>query len=132
LALDREAVLLLAADLLAPGDVLRRLTHRDVDVRVLFGVAGKQPRVLRVRLVRVAVLVARDALDPDRQEHVALTRLDGVLGDPRGHERRRAVAVHRHARNVDAGKDRDDAADVVALLPRRKAAAADEVFDLAV
>src|SRR6266702_3718176 len=48
LALHREAVLLLAADLLAPGHVLRGLAHRDVDVGILLGVARDELRVVRV------------------------------------------------------------------------------------
>ena len=87
LALDGVAVHLLAGDLLAPGDVLGRLAHRDVDVGVLLGVAGHQPRVVRVGRVGVAAAVARDAFDPDREEDVALAGLDGVGGHPGGHQR---------------------------------------------
>src|SRR5437667_247220 len=40
LALDREAILLFAADLLPLGHVLGGLAHRDVDIGIFLGVAG--------------------------------------------------------------------------------------------
>src|SRR5437588_578701 len=65
LALDRVAILLCAADLLSGGDVLRGLTHRDVDVGIFLRVAGHELRVVRVRGVRIAAAVARNAFDAD-------------------------------------------------------------------
>src|SRR5205823_2931177 len=73
---------------------------------------------------------ARHALDADGQKHVALAGLDGVRGDAGRHQRRRAVPVDRDARDVEPGKDGYHAADVVALLAARQAAAADQVLDL--
>jgi hypothetical protein len=52
-----------------------------------------------------------------------------MLGHPRCHERRRAVAIHSDAWDIEASEDRNDATDVVTLLAAGKAAAADEVFD---
>src|SRR5207245_9769099 len=82
LALDRVAVLLLAADLFTPRDVLGGLAHRDVDVGVLLGIPGDQPRVVRVRRVWIAAAVSGDALDPDGQKHVTFAGLDRVRRDP--------------------------------------------------
>src|SRR5207302_4878441 len=130
LALHRVAVHLLAADLLALGDVLRRLAHGDVDVRVFLGVARDQLGVEAVGRVGVAASVAGDALDARADEDVALAGLDRVGGDARRHQRGRAVAVDRAAGHVEASQDADDAADVVALLTPGQTAAADHVLDL--
>ena len=80
LTLDRVAVHLLTGDPLAICHVFGGLTHGDVDIGILLHVAGKQARILCVRWVRVAMRVARDALDADRDEGVALSGLDRVVG----------------------------------------------------
>src|ERR1700694_2516875 len=49
----------------------------------------------------------------------------------RCHERRGAVPVDGYSRDVEAGQDRHDTADVVTLLAPRQAAAADQVLYLA-
>src|SRR2546428_122986 len=103
LALDRVAVLLFPADLLSRRDILGRLAHRDVDVRVFLRVAGYELWVVGVRRVRVTAAVTRHALDADRQEDVALTRRDSVRRHSGGHQRRGAVAVDRHAGDVEPG-----------------------------
>ena len=131
LAAQGELVHLLARDLLAGGDVLRRLPHRDVDVGKAFAVAGLQPWILGLGVVGAAVEKARDALDADAEEDVTLTGVDGVGRHPGGLQRRRAVAGDGGAGHVHAGEDGDVAADVEALLATGQAAAADEVLDLA-
>src|SRR4029077_4206486 len=77
LALHRIAILLLAADLLAPRPVLGRLAHRYVDVGILRGIPGREPRVVGVGSIRIAAAVARYTLHADGQEDVALAGLDG-------------------------------------------------------
>ena len=130
LAAQREPVLLLAGDLLAAGDVLGGLAHGDVDVREALGVAGLEPLVLVLRVVAHAVDEARDALDADGEEDVALAGLDGVRGHARGLQRARAVAGDGGAGHVDVGEDAHHPAEVEALLAAGQAAAADEVLDL--
>src|SRR6266550_5116032 len=104
LALDGVAVHLLARDLLQIGDVLGRLPHRYVDVRILFGVPALEAGVLRVGLVGEAVHVARDTLDADGEEGLALAGLDGVEGHAAGLQRRGAVAVDGRAGRVETGE----------------------------
>src|SRR5207245_1902006 len=87
LALDRVTILLFATELLAGGNVFRRLAHRDVDVGIFLGVAGHQPGVVRVGCVRIAAAIARDALNPDREERVALAGLDRMGRHACGHKR---------------------------------------------
>src|SRR5207302_9526290 len=70
LALHRETVLLRAADLLATGNVLRRLAHRDVDVGVFLCVAGHEPGVIGIRRVRISAPIAGHAFDADGEEYV--------------------------------------------------------------
>src|SRR5438445_815082 len=75
LALHGVAVLLLAADLLAPSDVLSGLAHRNVDVGILLGVAWHEPGVVRIWRVGIAAAVPRNALDSDGKKHIAFAGL---------------------------------------------------------
>src|SRR5690606_40019313 len=57
------------------------------------------------------------ALHPGGDEHVALTRLDGVEGHPGGLQRRRAVPGHGRTRDVvQSQHDRDHPGHVEPLL----------------
>src|SRR6202022_1264369 len=80
LALQRELVHLLATDLLADGDVFRRLAHGDVDIGIFLGVARYEPWVVGVWRVGVAAAIARNAFDTDGEENIALAGLDGMRG----------------------------------------------------
>ena len=133
------------------GDVLGRLAHGDVDVgeqavlarvgpgRVVLGgllAAGLgvgEPRVLVVArgAARTGpVRVLGDALDPGREEDVALAGLDGVEGHPGRLHRGGAEPVDRGAGEVvEAGQDRDDAGHVGAVPARGLGAAPVEVLD---
>ena len=115
--------------MLAVGNVLGRFSHRDVDVRVLFGVTGSESRILRIRQVGEAVGIARHALDADRKKGLAFARPDGMKRHPAGLQGRRAVPVHGCPRDIEPGQDADDAADVEALLARGQAAAAHQIVD---
>src|SRR5205823_10384522 len=127
-------------DLLELGDVLGRLAHRDVDVRVAVGrvprpltalgaLRAAQPGVLELRVLRVgpavgvALAEAADALDAGGDEGVALTGLDRVRGHANGLQRRRAIPSDRGAGDVGkAGEHADDPAHVEALLATRETA----------
>ena len=136
---------LLARHALGLDDVLRGLSHRDVDVGEA---GGRRPRRLaalgallragarRLELLVRAAAVGRaeaepaDRLDAAGDEHVALAGLDRVRGHANGLQRRRAVAVDGHARHVDTGDDRGDAGDVEARFAGGLTAAPDDVLDL--
>ena len=147
----RELVHLLARDVLELGDVLGRLTHRDVDVGEAVGrrptapwppserFVLRRPRVLELRVLGVGPAVGRcplpnrlTRLDAGGDERVALAGLDRVRGHADGLQRRRAVPVDRDAGDVlEAGEHAHDPAHVEALLAAREAAPEDEVLDLA-
>jgi hypothetical protein len=124
----RPLVLRLARHVAALGDVLRRDPHRDVDV-VRRAVRAVE---LRVRVDRRVRGVARDGLGPGRDVLVALAGLDRVESHPQRLQRGGAEAADRHRGDVmvDAGEQLGVAADVVALLAHREAAAHQDVVGL--
>src|SRR5207244_3060339 len=117
-----ELVHLLARDVLELGDVLGRLTHRDVDVGVAVGrvprplaalgaLGAAQTGVLELGVlgvgpaVGVALAEPAHTFDAGGDERVALTRLDRVRRHTDGLQRRRAVARDRGAGDVlEAGE----------------------------
>src|ERR1700694_439543 len=129
LALAGGAIHFLAADVLAIRDILRRLSHRDIDVGVLLAVASLQSRVLGIGLVGESVDVPRDAFHPDRAKGLAFARLDGMEGHPAGLERRCTVTIDGCARNVEAGQDTNGPSEVEARFTGRQTATADQVIE---
>jgi hypothetical protein len=146
---DAELVLLEPGDAARASDVLGRLPHRDVDVGHLAvgprvvprglrlggrrgaGLGGVEGRVLRVGQGVAAPLgESGDALDAAGDEHVALARLDRVVGHPGGLQRGRAVAVDGGARHgVEPEEDGGHPGDVEPLLASGQPAADDKIFD---
>jgi hypothetical protein len=145
-----ELVLHLARDALDLRDVLRRLAHREVDVREPAVVPGvlprlgtrlgarpaarrrlREPGVGRVRMgVAVAVDVAADRLDAGADEHVTLAGLDRVERHPRRLQRAGAVAGQRGSGHVvQAEQRRDHPGHVEALLAAGESAAEQDVVD---
>ena len=120
-----------AADLVALGDVLGRVAHRDVGVRV--AVLALQTLVLVGGAGRLgALVVARDPLHAGGDVGVALAGDDGVGGLADRLEAGGAVARDRraaHAQRQLLGAQRDDARDVEGLQALRHAAAAVELLD---
>src|SRR5215211_2826641 len=100
-----ELVLLGAGDAAYGGDVLRGLTHRNVDIGQRSVLVRVMPRLIACCRGQAALLrggedrimgvdrvdtggtetaIARDALHPGRNEGMTLTGLDGVKGHPGG------------------------------------------------
>ena len=148
---DSELVLLRARDAAQPGDVLRGLAHRDVDVGDLAVLTRVMPRpgaalagalrpslgvgerrVVRVRpAVAAAVREPAHAFDARRDQHVRLAGLDRVEGHPGGLQRRRAVARHRGPGQVVVAEQHGDhPGHVEALLAAGQAAAEQQVVDV--
>ena len=130
----------------ASAHVLGGLAHRDVDVgetrRRASTSAGRPRSAASCRsraasnfsfggpAVGHAVHEPADGLDAAGDEDVALAGLDRVRRHADRLQRRRAVAVHRDARRVDAREERGDPGDVRARLAGGLAAAPDDVLDL--
>ena len=89
----------------------------------------RERRVVRPRVGR-AELEPRHGLDARAHERIAFAGLHRVRRHADALQRRRAVPVHGHARNVGhSGEDRGDPGDVVARLTAGLAAPGDEVVD---
>ena len=121
-------VLGLAGHVAALGDVLGRDPHRDVDV-VRGAVGPVQPRMRVERRVRRE---ARHGLDAGGDVLVALAGGDRVEGHAQRLQRGGAEPAHGDGGDVvvDAGQQLRVAADVVALLAHREAAAHEDVGGL--